>query len=98
MIKKLPPIFRNFYFLTGILFFVWMLFFDQNDFISQYRMKSKMKDLENEYSYYEEKMPEVLNETQAIKYNTSQLEKFAREKYLMKKKTEQVYIIREEKE
>jgi cell division protein FtsB len=98
MFKKLPPFARNFYVVTGILFLIWMLFFDQNDFISQYRMKKKLKDLENEYSYYEEKMPEVLTESQALKNNPSLLEKFAREEYLMKKNTEQVFIIKEEKE
>jgi cell division protein DivIC len=96
MFKKLPGLAKNFYVVIGVLFFVWMLFFDQNDFISQYRMSRKLGDLENEYSYYGEKMPEVLNETQALKNNSAQLEKFAREKYLMKKKSEDVYIIVEE--
>ena len=96
MLKKLPHFPKNFYAIAGLLFLTWMLFFDQNDFISQYRMNKKLNDLENEYSYYEEKMPEVLNESQALKNSSIQLEKFAREKYLMKKKTEEVFIIQEE--
>ena len=71
------------------------MIFDQNDFISQYRMSKKLSDLENEYTYYQDRMPEVLNESQALKNNSVQLEKFAREKYLMKKKTEEVFIIQE---
>jgi cell division protein DivIC len=72
------------------------LFFDQNDLISQFRMNQKLNDLEDEYAYYAEKMPEVERESQALKNNTSELEKFAREKYLMKKKSEEVFIIKEE--
>ena len=96
MFSKLPNFTKNFYVVTGLLFFSWMLFFDQNDFISQFRMNKKLNDLESEYSYYEEKMPEVLNESQALKHSPIQLEKFAREKYLMKKKTEEVFIVQEE--
>lgn len=59
-------------------------------------MNKKLKDLENEYTYYQEKMPEVLSEMRALKNNSYELEKFAREKYLMKKKTEEVFIIKEE--
>lgn len=96
MFSKLPNFTKNFYVVTSLLFLAWMLFFDQNDFISQFRMSSKLGDLESEYSYYEEKMPEVLNESQALKHSSIQLEKFAREKYLMKKKTEEVFIVQEE--
>ncbi len=96
MFKNIPSFAKNFYLVTLVSFLVWMLFFDQNDFISQYRMSKKLDDLENEYSYYEQRMPEVLTESQALKHSSAQLEKFAREKYLMKKKSEDVYIIVQE--
>jgi cell division protein FtsB len=96
MFKKIPPLAKNFYVLTSAFLLIWMLFFDQNDFISQYRMKKKLNDLENEYAYYQEKMPEVMLEMRALKNNSSELEKFAREKYLMKKKTEDVFIVKQE--
>jgi len=96
MLKKLPPITRNFYFIVGVSFLIWMVFFDQNDFISQYRMKKKLTDLEEEYAYYAQQMPEVISESQAFKNNSALLEKYAREQYLMKKPTEDLYIIREE--
>lgn len=96
MLKKLPPFTRNFYFIVGVSFLIWMLFFDQNDFISQYRMKKKLKDLEDEYAYYAQQMPEVISQSQAIKSNSGLLEKYAREQYLMKKPTEDLYIIRDE--
>ena len=59
MLKRLPPIFRSFYFLTGIVFIGWMLLLDSNDLISRIKLSSKLNALENEKEYYEEKIQEV---------------------------------------
>ncbi len=93
MFKKLPPIFRNFYFITGFSFLVWMIFIDSNDLISRYKMGSKLRALENEKAYYEEKIVEVEKDRTELMTNKELLEKFAREKYLMKKESEDVFII-----
>ena len=73
-----------------------MMFFDTNDFINQFRMSSKLEELHNEKEYYEAKIIEVKEEKQELFSNARQLEKFAREKYLMKKKNEDVYILEKE--
>lgn len=97
MLKKLPPIFKNFY-SVGILFFiVWMLFFDSNDLISRYRMGAKLRELESEKEYYLEKIEEVKKDQNELMGNNESLEKFAREKYLMKKESEDIFIIEEKK-
>lgn len=83
---------RNFYVLTGICFMTWMLLFDTNDFISQYQMSKKLSDLENEKMYYQEKIEEVKKDREELMGNPALLEKFAREKYLMKKNSEEVFV------
>ncbi len=93
MLKKLPPIFKNFYFVTGFLFFIWMIFMDSNDLISRLKMGSKLSALEDEKAYYEQKIVEVEADRKELMTNKELLEKFAREKYLMKKETEDVFII-----
>lgn len=95
-IKRIPPFFRNFYFLTGLLFVIWMLFFDSNDLITQYRLSDKQSELESSKEFYEEKIVEVKNDKEALTSDKDLLEKIAREKYLMKKESEDVYIIVEE--
>jgi cell division protein DivIC len=90
---KIPLFAKSFYFISGALFIVWMLFFDSNDFISQYRMSRKLSDLKEEKAYYNEKIQEVQQERQALLSNPQKLEKFARETYRMKKKTEDVYVV-----
>jgi cell division protein FtsB len=83
---------RNFYVLIGVGFLVWMLLFDTNDFISQYQMGKKLSDLENEKTYYQEKTEEVKKDREELLGNPQLLEKFAREKYLMKKNSEEVFV------
>ena len=95
MLKRVPPAFRNFYFVTGITFLVWMTFLDSNDLINRYRLSAKLRSLENEREYYQEKINEVEKDRQELMGTTELLEKFAREKYLMKKPTEDIFIIKE---
>ncbi|MFM8851464.1 MAG: FtsB family cell division protein [Cytophagales bacterium] len=94
--KRLPPIFRNFYWVTGLCFLVWMIFLDSNDLISRFKLSSKLRSLENEKEYYQAKITEVEKDRKELMTNRELLEKFAREKYLMKKEKEDIFIIQEE--
>lgn len=96
MLKRLPPLFRNFYVVAILLFLIWMIFLDSNDLINRYRMSRKIDALENEKEYYKERIAEVEKDRMELTTNRELLEKFAREKYLMKKKTEDIFIIQEE--
>ncbi|MFN0049625.1 MAG: FtsB family cell division protein, partial [Cytophagales bacterium] len=92
---KIIPFFRNFYFTTGFFLLIWMFFFDANDFISQNRLTEKRKDLQKEKAFYLLKIEEVKKEKQEVFGSKDLLEKFARERYLMKKPTEDIYILKE---
>jgi len=96
MFKKLPPAFRNFYAVTGFTFLVWMIFLDSNDLISRFKLGAKLRNLNNEKEYYQQKIAEVQKDREELMTNRELLEKFAREKYLMKKETEDIFIIEEE--
>jgi len=93
---RIPKYARNFYFIAGVLFLFWMLFLDSNDLISQYQLSRKIGVLENEKEYYLKKFDEVQQEHDQLLSNTESLEKFAREKYLMKKDSEDLYVIIDE--
>lgn len=93
-IRKIIPLFGNFFIATGIFLFVWMIFIDPNDFISQFRLTRKLRHLENEKKFYLEKIEKVKIEKNEIFGSPAQIEKFAREQYLMKKPTEDIYIIK----
>ena len=96
--KKFLNIIRNKYLLTTIGIIVWLLFFDKNDVFSQMELMGKLNKLRADKTYY---LAEIKNNRDAIedlKTNKKSLERFAREKYLMKKDNEDIYLIVEEKE
>ncbi|HYG20915.1 MAG TPA: septum formation initiator family protein [Ohtaekwangia sp.] len=95
MFKRLPRPFRNFYVVTTAIFVVWMLALDSNNLIARYQLSTKLSGLENEKEYYEEKIQEVEKDRDELFGDRDAIEKFAREKYLMKKQTEDIFIVEE---
>ena len=97
MLKKLPFWFKNKYFITGFIFLLWLLFFDRNDLVSQYKIRSELKKLEEEKKFFLEEIKKDQESINDLKTNPQTLEKFAREKYLMKKDNEDIFVIVKEK-
>lgn len=95
MLKRLPKPFRNFYVVSTIVFLVWMIALDSNNLIARYQLSSKLSGLENEKEYYGEKIKEVEKDRDELFGDRESIEKFAREKYLMKKDSEDIYIVEE---
>jgi cell division protein FtsB len=95
MLKKLPPALRNFYVVTGLCFLAWMVFLDSNDLISRFKLGAKLRNLNREKVYYQEKIADVQKDREELMTDRELLEKFAREKYLMKKDKEDIFIIQE---
>lgn len=89
----MPKIFKNFYFIAGVVFLFWMLFLDNNDLISQFKLSGKYNDLLDEKAYYQEKIKEVEVDRSGLLSDEQLLEKFARERYLMKKQEEDLFIV-----
>lgn len=93
---KLRAIFRRFtnkYLFVGLLFFVWITFFDKNSFVEKIHLRTKISTLNKEKNYYEKKIEEDNRKMQELLSNRDNLEKFAREQYLMKKSNEDIFII-----
>jgi cell division protein FtsB len=92
-VKKLIPILKNKYLLAIVFFAVWLTFFDRYDLITQSEFRNELNDLRTERKYYLQeinKNNEIMN---ALKNDSIALEKFAREKYLMKKDNEDIFVI-----
>ncbi|GAB4236692.1 MAG: hypothetical protein Tsb0034_11440 [Ekhidna sp.] len=93
LIDRIPPFFRNFYFLATLFFIVWLAFVDSNDLFMQATLSKKQSELREAKRFYEDKIMEVKNDREALLNNPDLLEKLAREKYLMKKDNEDLYIV-----
>jgi cell division protein FtsB len=95
--KRLIDLLKNKFFLVTLAFLVWMIFFDRNDLFSQYEYRRQVNKLKTERDFYKAQTDEVNKELNELTSNPKQLEKFAREKYLMKKDNEDVFVIVHEK-
>ena len=87
---------KNFYVLFTLFFIIWMVFIDSNDIMTQFKLRSKLKELEDQKEFYLLRKEKIKAEKEELMSNYELLEKFARERYYMKKKTEDLYVVVEE--
>lgn len=94
--KKLFELIKNKFFISGMAFLVWMLFFDRNDLSAQYEYRNEVNKLEEEKAFYEREIAKADIELKELTTNLNSLEKFARERYLMKRENEDIYVVIDE--
>ena len=85
--------FLNRYLITGIFALTWMLFLDRYDAISQYKMMSEVRKLESDVAFYEDEIERVNRERRMFREDALEVERFAREHYLMKKDNEDLFVV-----
>ena len=93
LLVKILPFLKNKYFITLFAALIWLLFFDRNDIIKQYQLTKKVNELETEKEYFQREIDKNRADLHELKTNKANLEKFAREKYLMKKDEEDIFVI-----
>ena len=84
---------KNKYLIAGSFFLVWMLFFDPKDMSSEVSRWKKFRELESSERHLTKKINDTRSELAELKNNAQTIEKYAREKYLMKKDNEDLFIV-----
>ena len=92
-ITHIPSWLKNKYLLTCLFFVIWMLFFDPKDILSDFERRSKLNELQNSEQHLKQLITESNTELNLLKNNAQSIEKYAREKYLMKKDNEDLFIV-----
>ena len=92
-IRNIFFVLKNKYTITIVFLLAWLLFFDRYDFITQYKTVKELKQLEEEKQYYLTEIAKNENDLKHLREDPVYLERFAREKYLMKQANEDVFII-----
>jgi len=94
LLSHIPAWLKNKYLLTLAGFVVWMLFFDDRDFyVTCFKQRQELNGLRTSKQYYERQISATRKELDQLKINAFTIEKYAREKYLMKRDNEDLYII-----
>ena len=82
----------NIYVLVLTVFVVWMVFFDQNSLLIHLELRREIRKLEKQQEFLRE---QIASDREIIEKlsDPRELEKFAREQYLLKKKNEEIFLI-----
>lgn len=76
------------------IFVVFMLFFDENSIYKNIQYRFKIRELNKEISYYKGVIEESKGKLNELNSSPENLEKFAREQFLMKKANEDIYLVK----
>jgi cell division protein FtsB len=92
-LKKTLNFLKNKYVFTSLLFLVWISFFDSYSLLKRYSVNKKLQQVEADRQYYLDEIPNDSIALRQLESGGENLEKFARERYLMKKDSEDIYIV-----
>jgi cell division protein FtsB len=90
---KVYSLLTNKYLITLLLFGVWIIFFDKHNLVDRYKSKEHLNQLKKDTVFYQSKIRSDREKMKLLKTNPQNLERFAREQYLMKSPDEDVFII-----
>ncbi len=97
-INNIPKPLKNKYIITLLLFTFWIIFIDDYNLIKQYQLQKDVEKLEKQKEYYITEIERDSTDFYHLKNTKEKQEIFAREKFLMKKDNEDIFIIRKKKD
>jgi cell division protein DivIC len=90
--RKIRP-FLNKYLITVVVFLAFIIFVDENNVIRRVQYETKIRELKQEIRHYRKLSEESENKLKKLNSSNAELERVAREDYLMKKPNEDIYIV-----
>ncbi len=93
LLSHIPSWLKNKYLLTGVAFVVWIFFFDPKDIPSTINRIETYSKLQKNEQHMTKLIVETSKDRDLLKTNSETIEKYAREKYMMKKDNEDLFII-----
>lgn len=95
LFSHIPSWAKNKYIIALTAFVVWMIFFDAKDLLTQRERTQELHELQESKAYYTAEIAKERKALEELKSNPAAIEKFAREKYMMKRDNEDLFIIQE---
>ncbi|HVB04182.1 MAG TPA: hypothetical protein VNE41_10750 [Chitinophagaceae bacterium] len=93
MSHRIARLLQNKYVVVTLAFIVWIGFFDRNDLITQLHLRTSLRDLYRKKAYYSNQIAQTEKDSRQLLSSPARLARFAREKYLMKKDNEDLFVI-----
>ena len=92
--EKIPGVFKNKYFIVGFLFLIWISFLDENNLVSLNQQINTLEEKQEIIDSLENEIFQMENKLERLNNDRKELEKFARENFLMKKENEDIILIK----
>ena len=93
LFSYIPSFLKDKFLLTSIGFTVWVLFFDRNDLLTQIDRRNELSSLKDNKAYYTQEIEKERKISEELQSDPTTIEKYAREKYMMKRDNEDLFII-----
>jgi cell division protein DivIC len=93
MLSRIPSWLTNKYLLTSVAFVLWITFFDDKDLLTQRERNSELKEMQESKAYYLSEIAREKKALEELKSNPAAIERLAREKYLMKRDNEDLFLV-----
>ncbi|RYY64411.1 MAG: septum formation initiator family protein [Chitinophagaceae bacterium] len=97
MLRRIPSFLRNKFFIAGVAFVLWLLFFDRNDFFAQRERRRELRELQTSKKQYQDQIGKERQFAENLRNDPATIERFARERYGMKRDNEDLFLIAEPK-
>jgi len=92
--EKIPEVFKNKYFIVGFLFLIWISFLDENNLVSLNQQINTLEEKQAIIESLKNQIKEIEDKLELLNNDQKELEKFARENFLMKKENEDIILIK----
>jgi len=92
--EKIPEVFKNKYFIVGFLFIIWISFLDENNLVSLNQQINTLEEKQEIIESLKNQIKEIEDKLELLNNDQKELEKFARENFLMKKENEDITLIK----
>ncbi len=93
LVAHIPPRLRNRYFFATLGLFVWILFLDRHDAWTTLKARHELYKMREQQEWYAEEIVRTREQLHELSSNKTLLEKFARERYLMKRENEDIFVL-----
>jgi len=84
----------NKYFVVAFLFLIWIVFFDEASVIDQLSYSRRLNDIKRQIEYYRGEIERMTDFIRRMEKDTRFLERYARTRYFIRERDEDIFIIR----
>lgn len=98
LLQYLPARLRNRYGAVVLGLLAWVALFDRNDLWTTWKNHRELGRMEGQQEWYAQEIMRTKEQLHELGSDTELLEKFARERYLMKRDNEDIFVLVPEKD